>query len=139
MSSRCRHGLPTAQCSLCLSEGSAGGDPGGARELLSSLAGQTIHTLTGRPNRILRFVGDDVIVATNRSPGGSPVPISWVQEALERLYSVGDVQISVESVGYRSAFIGAVLSQVPGATASNGRVILTGNRRSEGKLPSSEG
>lgn len=125
MSSRCRHGLPVAQCSTCLPLRGAGGESGSARELLSSLAGRTICTLTGRPNRILRLQGNDVVVATNKSPQGSPVPISEVQEALDRLYSDGEVLINVGSVGYRSAFIGAVLSQVPGAIATNGRLTLT--------------
>jgi hypothetical protein len=38
------------------------------------------------------------------------VPLKWVQDALDRLADEGEVEISVESVGYRSAFIGAVLS-----------------------------
>ena len=95
-----------------------------ARSYLSSLEGRTIPTLTGRPNTILRLDGDDVIVGTNRSPQGRPVPISWIQEALDRLVEEGVVDISVESVGYRSAFVGAVLSQVPGAIAGGGRVRL---------------
>jgi hypothetical protein len=33
-----------------------------------------------------------------------------VQDALDRLAADGEVEISVEAVGYRSAFIGAVLS-----------------------------
>jgi len=37
------------------------------------------------------------------------VPIDWVQSALDRLLTDQQVVISVDSVGYRSAFIGAVL------------------------------
>ena len=48
-------------------------------------------------------------MATARSPTGQPVPIAWVQHALDRLAADGEIEISVESVGYRSAFIGAVL------------------------------
>lgn len=93
-----------------------------ARDLLGSLAGQTIHTLAGRPNRVLSIGRDQVLVATNRSPQGKPVPIAWVQEALDRLVTDREVRISVPSVGYRSAFIGAVLSQVPGALV-DGRLV----------------
>lgn len=125
MSSRCRHGLTSAQCSTCVWLTSAGRESASARELLSSLAGRTIRTLTGRPNRILHLQGNYVVVATTKSPQGSPVPISWVQEALDRLYSDGEVPINVGSVGYRSAFIGAVLSQVPGVIATKGGVRLT--------------
>jgi hypothetical protein len=35
-----------------------------------------------------------------------------VQDALERLVDEGQVEISVESVGYRSAFIAAVLNSL---------------------------
>jgi hypothetical protein len=86
-----------------------------ARKLLESLVGREITTITGRPNRILRVDGDQVVVATTRSPNGQKVPVEWVQEALDRLVQDRALTISVASVRYRSAFIGAVLSQLPGA------------------------
>jgi hypothetical protein len=89
--------------------------PESARQLLSSLAGQDIETVTGRTNRILALEGDQVRVSTSRSPSGQLVPVAWVQAALDQLVETGAVEISVASVGYRSAFIGAVLSQMPGA------------------------
>lgn len=72
-----------------------------AVEVLTALQGQPIHTLTGKPNTILRVDGDRVFVATNKSPEGRPVPILWVQEALDRLVAEGEVVINVASVGYR--------------------------------------
>lgn len=95
-----------------------------ARTFLGSLEGRTIRTLTGRPNTILRIEHDHVIVGTTKSPGGQPVPIEWVQAALDRLEDEGAVVISVESVGYRSAFIGAALSCVPGVVVGPGVVRL---------------
>ena len=86
-----------------------------ATQVLAALRGRTILTLTGRPNGVLRLQGDQVFVATNRSPEGQPVPVAWVQDALDRLVRDGEVEITVTSVGYRSAFIGAVLSTIPGA------------------------
>lgn len=83
-----------------------------AREVLNGLVGKTIHTLTGRPNTVLGVEGDTVQVATARSPSGKSIPIAWVQAALDRLDTDGEVEITVESVGYRSAFIGAVLSSL---------------------------
>jgi hypothetical protein len=80
-----------------------------ARQVLERLIGKTIRTLTGRPNKVLGIEGHEVRVATSRSPKGTLVPIAWVQEALDRLASDGEIEISVESVGYRSAFVGAVL------------------------------
>jgi hypothetical protein len=87
-----------------------------AAMILRSLEGQLIHTISGQPNRVLRVDNDEVLVATEKSPAGKPVPIEWVQAALDRLVDEGEVIISVPSVGYRSAFVGAVLSNVPGAT-----------------------
>lgn len=96
-----------------------------ARSLLASLMGTEIPTLTGRSNRVLRLEGEQVIVGTDRSPAGQPVPIAWVQNALDTLNGELEIQISVESVGYRSAFIGAVLSTIPGTqTRVNPRVVF---------------
>ena len=85
-----------------------------ARTLLQGLVGQTIHTLTGKPNTVIAVQGDEVIVGTNKSPSGEPVPIAWVQDAMDRLAEHGEIEISVKSVRYRSAFVGAVLATLPG-------------------------
>jgi hypothetical protein len=99
-----------------------------ARSHLQSLVGQEIYTLTGRrPNRILRLEGDEVIVATRKSSDGQPVPIQWVQDAIDMLERDGEVTIDVETVGYRGAFVGAVLALIPGAvveSTSPRRVVL---------------
>ena len=88
-----------------------------ARTHLGSLAGQTLHTATRRqPNRILNFTAEDVIVATDRSPMGKPVPLEDVQRAFDRLAAGEEVAISVKSLGYRSAFVGAAMLSLPGAT-----------------------
>jgi hypothetical protein len=89
-----------------------------ARDYLATLVGQKLETLTGRENRILGITGDDVIVATSRSPAGAPVPIKWVQSAFDILERDGEVIIDVKTVGYRSAFIGAVLASLPGTTTA---------------------
>jgi predicted RNA-binding protein with PUA-like domain len=108
-----------------------------ARSHLASLVGRTIQTLTGTPNTVLRLEGGEVIVATTRSPQGQPVPIAWVQAALDRLLRDGEVAISVASVGYRSAFVGAVLAALPGArTAHNPqRVLLPASSDTERRSP----
>jgi hypothetical protein len=97
-----------------------------ARSHLASLVGRTIQTLSGASNTVLRLEGDAVIVATRRSPQGQPVPIVWVQGALDRLRRDGEVEISVASVGYRSAFVGAALATLPGASTAHNpqRVML---------------
>jgi hypothetical protein len=89
-----------------------------ARTILEALVGETIHTLTGRPNVVLGIEGHQVRVGTTRSPAGQLVPIQWVQEALDRLEQEHELEISVDSVGYRSAFIGAVLSSLREVDAS---------------------
>lgn len=86
-----------------------------ATSLLLSLQGQSLSTATGRENRILEVRTDTVLVWTTRSPGGQPVPIAWLQDALDRFERDGEIEISVDSVGHRSAFVGAVLLSVPGA------------------------
>jgi hypothetical protein len=91
-----------------------------ARHYLESLVGETIETFRRRPNKVIRLEGTDVIVATARSPSGKPVPIAWVQTALDRLEADGEVEVSVESLGHRSAFVGAVLASLPGAGFTSG-------------------
>jgi hypothetical protein len=52
--------------------------PYDTRTILQDLVGETIHTLTGRPNRVLVVEGDEVRVRTSRSPSGQLVPIAWI-------------------------------------------------------------
>src|SRR4051812_48135760 len=95
-----------------------------ASEYLRSLVGTTILTLTGKPNTVLRVEGAHVLVATQKSATGRPVPIADVQAAMDVLERDGEVVIDVETVGYRSAFVGAVLGSLPGATTSLGRQLV---------------
>jgi hypothetical protein len=98
-----------------------------ARTHLASLTGQTIWTATRRqPNRIVRLTASEVVVATDKSPGGQPVPLEWVQSAFDRLTAGEEVRISVSSLGYRSAFVGAAMLSLPDATLLTGptRVLL---------------
>ncbi|GAA2979337.1 hypothetical protein JOD63_002948 [Microbacterium terrae] len=83
---------------------------------LRELIGTPIPTVSGtRTNTILSVGTDHVLVATSRTPTGQPVPIAEVVAALEHLKQDGIIDANVESLGYRSAFFGAVLLQVPGA------------------------
>ena len=84
----------------------------GSRSRLSP-AGQKPFCAWGRQRSRVR--GDNVIVATNRSPTGQPVPIEWVQSGLEQLLETGEIEVSVPSLGHRSSFVGAVLLTLPGA------------------------
>ncbi len=86
-----------------------------ARALLADLIGQPLWTISGRPNEILELRDQDVVVATDRSPAGTPLPVAWVQDALDRIQATGELQIDPPSVGYRSAFVGAVLRTLPNA------------------------
>jgi hypothetical protein len=85
-----------------------------ARAYLESLVGRELRTVTGRPNTILS-VGQRAVMVAARTSEGKPVPIEWVQNAIDMLERDGEVTIDVETVGYRSAFVGAVLSTLPGA------------------------
>jgi hypothetical protein len=87
-----------------------------ARDHLETLVGREIRTISGRRNTILVVEEKNVIVATSKSPDGRPVPIEWVQRAMELLAHDREITIDVDTVGYRSAFIGAVLATLlPGA------------------------
>lgn len=98
------------------------------RSHLAAKAGELVYTLTGQPNRIIEVSGDEVLVGTTKSPEGRWVPIAEVQAAADRLFDRGEVEISVQSVGYRSAFVGAALTSLAGTVAGlrPGRVILSG-------------
>lgn len=75
-----------------------------ARFLISTLVGRPLTTLGGRTNTIRGIEGERAIVATGRSPEGQPVPIAWVQDALDLLEARGEVRIEPPTVSYRSAF-----------------------------------
>ena len=84
-----------------------------------SLVGQTIETPTGCPNRVILVKGDRVLVGTEKSPEGRWVPIAWLQEAADRLWSGGELELSVTSLGHRrTAFVAAVLQVLPGTVPS---------------------
>jgi hypothetical protein len=114
---------------------------GDARCLLESLVGRPLRTVSGRETRVLECGVDTVRVWSARSPSGQPIPIKWVQETLDRLERDGEIEISVASVGYRSAFVGAVLGELPGAevlrSVSPPRIRLT--RRSQGATSGGQG
>lgn len=93
------------------------------RAHLEGLVGNTIRTLTGRPNTVISIEGNDVIVGTSKSPNGQPIPLQWVQDAMDQLAEKGELAIEVSTVGYRSAFIGAVLATLPDV------VVVEGTRR----------
>ena len=86
-----------------------------ARVLLESLVGKQIPTITGQPNTVLMVEGDSVIVATRRSPAGERVPIAEVQSGIDQLLGMGEIETGVASLGYRGAFVAAVLLRLPGA------------------------
>ncbi|MCE6993299.1 hypothetical protein LZG04_00530 [Saccharothrix sp. S26] len=71
--------------------------------------------MSGKSNTILAVRGDNVIVSTERSPQGEPVPVSAVQKGLNLLATQGSVRVTPGKLGYRSSFVGAVLAVLPGA------------------------
>lgn len=91
-----------------------------ALRLLISLRGREITTTTGAVNRILTVQPPNVIVATNRSPQGQPVPIAEIQHALDLLQLHGAVTIDVDTLGHRSSFVGAVLKAREGVAVVDG-------------------
>lgn len=90
------------------------------RAHLSRLVGTSIQTLSGRAYLVLGVDADLVWLGTDRSPDGKPVPVRDIQDAADRLFRDGEVEISVASVGHRSAFVGAALASLPGTITGLG-------------------
>ncbi|OCL36841.1 hypothetical protein BCR15_12940 [Tessaracoccus lapidicaptus] len=86
-----------------------------ARSLVGSLIGTQLRTPSGRINTVLSIDSESILVATSKSPEGKSVPLQMVQVALDTLQATGSVVIHPSEVGYRSAFIGAVLRTLLGA------------------------
>ncbi|QFU89514.1 hypothetical protein YIM_21680 [Amycolatopsis sp. YIM 10] len=99
-----------------------------ADELLHHLTGETILTVAGRPNKILGVQDGAAHVATDRSPKGQPVAVADVQYGLDLLAERGSVRVSVDELGHRSAFVGAILATLPHVrvTPSPATVTLAG-------------
>ena len=93
---------------------------------LHSLVGKTISTVAGEPNTVLDVIAGTVLVATGKSPQGTPVPIEDVQVGLDLLLEHGEVRVHPSVLKYRSAFVGAVLASLPNARSElhPARVIL---------------
>jgi predicted HNH restriction endonuclease len=107
-----------------------------ARTLLQSLTGQEIRTIArGQPNRILGLDGDDVIIGTERTPAGQPVPLEEIQDALDRLASGEAVEVTVESLGHRSSFIGALLASLAETHVEDGPPVRVARRASDHHTP----
>lgn len=124
--------LPTGRDAT---EGQAGSDSspssfpaevhGDALGLLRRLIGVPISTVRGQRNIVLGVRPPTVLVGTEKSGDGRPVPIQQVQEALDTLRADGSVTIDPEHLGYRSSFIGAVLLTLPGARTYGSPPIFT--------------
>ena len=82
-------------------------------------------TVSGRANTITAVTPLYATVATDRSPGGQRVPVTDVENALQKLRTAGKVAISPSELGYRSAFVAAVLLTLPGARASGDPTTIT--------------
>lgn len=96
-----------------------------AEAVLRGLVGHTIHTSTGLPNTVLGIRGDKVLVGTDKSPEGQPVPIADVQHGMEILAADGIVRISPPVLGHRSTFVGAVLATLPDARFTASPTMVT--------------
>jgi 5-methylcytosine-specific restriction protein A len=76
------------------------------RSYLDALIGQTLPTVTGKPNTIVRVEGSSVLVATDDNADGARVPLSLVQSVADRVFDGEEVVFDPQA---RSAFVGAVL------------------------------
>lgn len=100
-----------------------------ARQFLRSLIGRELHTITQRKvNRVLAIERGRFLVATDESPEGAWEAVSRIQEALDRLTSAGELEVTKDSLGHwRTALVGAILAEVPGvevASTSPRRLVI---------------
>ncbi|MEU6150142.1 HNH endonuclease [Actinosynnema sp. NPDC047251] len=86
-----------------------------AVDVLGALVGREIKTVTGYSNWVLDVDPASVLVRTRRSAAGESVPVRFVQDGLDRLFERGRVAADVKTLGYRSAFVAAVLATLPRA------------------------
>jgi hypothetical protein len=96
-----------------------------ALALLRSLIGDPVETVTGSVNTILEVNEKQVLVTTDRSPQGQWVDVVDVRAGLEKLHAQGSVLVSVDELGHRSSFVGAVLATLPGAVISRRPAAVT--------------
>ncbi len=96
-----------------------------ALALLRSLIGDPIETVTGSVNTIVEVNQGQVRVTTDRSPQGQWVDVHDVEAGLEKLHAQGSVLVSVNELGHRSSFIGAVLATIPGTVVSRRPALVT--------------
>jgi hypothetical protein len=76
------------------------------RAYLTSIVGQTLATVTGKPNTVIAVGDSTVTVGTEDNPEGASVSLSLVQGVVDRIYGGEEVELDPQA---RSAFVAAVL------------------------------
>jgi hypothetical protein len=85
-----------------------------ARAHLPRFVGRPVHTIRqDQPNRVIAVDRPDVVVATHRSPAEQRIAIAEARPAMDILERTRDPLADRNIVGYRSAFIEAVLATSP--------------------------
>jgi 5-methylcytosine-specific restriction protein A len=77
---------------------------------LRGMVGESLTTLTGKPNQIVSVGDATVVVATENNSTGAPVSIALVQDVADRVFAGQEVVLDPQA---RSAFVGAVLLPMP--------------------------
>jgi hypothetical protein len=95
------------------------------RSHLESLVGQPVRTPTG-PTMAVLDVQDNVAVVGGRA-GIEVILIGWVQWAVDRFLSSGEVHLAADAFGASTETVVALLLTLPGAQArEDGAVVLEG-------------
>lgn len=96
------------------------------REYLAGRVGQTLTTVTGKPNTV-RAVGNSAVkVATEARPEGADVSLALIQDVVNRVFDGEEVELDPQR---RSAFVAAVLLTLEGVE------VLTNPRRARLAAP----
>lgn len=95
--------------------------PPDAFRLLRSLVGRPLKTIShGKTNRVLQVQASRFLVATDDSPDGAWERVKIIQDAIDRLYQDGRLDVNKSSLRHRrTALVGAVLVEMPGVTVAS--------------------
>jgi hypothetical protein len=96
-----------------------------AGEVLRTLIGEEIGAITGAPNMVLSVQDRSALVDSSQSLQGQPVEISEVQRGMDKLKARGTLRVTQEELGRHSAFVGAVLTTLPGVRTTDPPVTVT--------------
>lgn len=99
-----------------------------AEALAASLVGSPVRTYLWREARVLRSGNGTVVGAEDRREESARVALADLQAGLDQLDAMGEVAVTIASLGPRATYVAAMLVEIEGAAYGDApaRVVLTG-------------